>query len=81
MGFLQGTKQHLTVQRGRVRGADGCKLYLERANGAHTERKCSYLDRTWALPTISAVSQAAWGLGRRGRGGEQDPATAPRIAP
>lgn len=39
MGFLQGTKQHLTLQHRRAKGADGCKLHLERANTAHREEK------------------------------------------
>lgn len=34
MGFLQGRKQHLLLQHGRVRGADGCRLCSEGANRA-----------------------------------------------
>lgn len=67
MGFLQGTKQHLALQRGRVRGTDGSRPRSERANRAHAGRKRGYLASH--LDAANHLgSQAAWAPRRRGLG-------------
>lgn len=80
MVFLQGTKQHLTLWHGRVRGADGCKLYWEETGRRHSEGKCSYLASH--LGTANHLgSWAALEMGRRGPEGEWEPAVACRTFP